>query len=114
VLVGWDGSAGAEAAVAVAGRIFGQRQIVAVSVDDDADVPAPPGTVTHTHVRHTGGRRTRGVAASLVAAADEHEAAVVVVGSRGRSAAREILLGSVAMSALHHSHRPVMVVPNRT
>jgi nucleotide-binding universal stress UspA family protein len=33
------------------------------------------------------------------------------VGSRGRSAAREIIVGSVAMSMLHNSHRPVMVVP---
>ena len=40
-------------------------------------------------------------------------AAVLVVGSRGRSALREILLGSVAMAALHHSPRPVVVVPHR-
>ena len=65
--------------------------------------------VTHTHVRPTGGRRDRGVAASMAAAAADHGAAAVVVGSRGRSAAREIILGSVAMSMLHNSHRPVMV-----
>lgn len=113
VLVGWDGSPGAEAALAAAGRIFGQREIVAVSVDDDADA-APPAAdlgVTHTHIRHPKGRRGRGVSAALAAAADEHGAAAVVVGSRGRSAAREIILGSVAMSTLHHTHRPVMVVP---
>lgn len=114
VLVGWDGSAGAEAALTAARRLFGQRQIVAVSVDDGGDVPAAPadGGVTHARIRNTGGRRTRGVAASMAAAADEHGAAVLVVGSRGRSAAREIILGSVAMSTLHHSHRPVMVVPD--
>jgi nucleotide-binding universal stress UspA family protein len=50
----------------------------------------------------------------MAAAAADHGAAALVVGSRGRSAAREIILGSVAMSTLHHSHRPVMVVPNRT
>jgi len=114
VVVAWDGSAGAEAALAAAGRIFGHRSIVAVSVDDDAEVPAPPtgGTVTHTHVRRTGVRRARGVAAAVVAAADDHDAAVVVVGSRGRSAVREILMGSVAMGTLHLSHRPVLVVPD--
>lgn len=114
VVVAWDGSAGAEAALAAAGRLFGHRSIVAVSVDDDAEVPAPPtgGNVTHTHVRRTGVRRARGVAAAVVAAADDHDAAVVVVGSRGRSAVREILLGSVAMGTLHHSHRPVLVVPD--
>jgi nucleotide-binding universal stress UspA family protein len=114
VLVGWDGSAGADAALAAAGRIFGGRDIVAVSIDDGAEIPAPADSgVTHTHVRPAGGRRNRGVAASMVAAAADHGAAVVVVGSRGRSAAREIFLGSVAMSTLHLSHRPVLVVPHR-
>jgi len=114
VLVGWDGSAGADAALAAAGRIFGGRDIVAVSIDDGADIPAPAdSSVTHTHVRPAGGRRSRGVAASMVAAAADHGAAAVVVGSRGRSAAREIVLGSVAMSTLHNCHRPVLVVPNR-
>ena len=40
-----------------------------------------------------------------------HEAALLVVGSRGRSAMQEIVLGSVAMATLHHAHRPVLVVP---
>lgn len=114
VMVGWDGSAGAEAALAAAVRIFPGRDIVALSVDDGADGPPPPAgsRITHTHVRHTGGRRNRGVAASMAAAATDHGAAVVVVGSRGRSAAREIVLGSVAMSTLHNCHRPVMVIPS--
>ena len=51
---------------------------------------------------------------AVVAAADDQGAAVVLVGSRGRSAVREIVLGSVAMGVLHGSHRPVMVVPNRS
>lgn len=111
VVVGWDGSSGAENALATARRTFGQREIIAVSVDDGGDVPAPPGGgVSHTHMAHTGGRRPRGQAAALVAAADERGAAAIVVGSRGRSAAREIILGSVAMGTLHRSHRPVMVV----
>jgi nucleotide-binding universal stress UspA family protein len=38
---------------------------------------------------------------------------VIVVGSRGRSALREIRLGSVAMATLHHSPCPVVVVPHR-
>jgi len=116
VLVGWDGSAGADAALTAAGRIFGQRDIVAVSVTDGADGadgPAPPvgGRVSHIQLPAARGRRTRGVAAAMAAAADEHGAAAVVVGSRGRSAAREIILGSVAMNTLHGSHRPVLVVP---
>ena len=38
------------------------------------------------------------------------DAAVLVVGSRGRSAIREVLLGSVARTAVHRTHRPVLVV----
>jgi nucleotide-binding universal stress UspA family protein len=38
---------------------------------------------------------------------------VLAVGSRGRSAGRELLLGSVAREALHCAHRPVLVVPTR-
>jgi nucleotide-binding universal stress UspA family protein len=36
-----------------------------------------------------------------------------VVGSRGRSAAREIMLGSSAIAVLHHTDRPAVVVPGR-
>jgi nucleotide-binding universal stress UspA family protein len=111
LVVGWDGSAAAQHALANAGRIFGQRKIIAVSVDDDTDVPAPPGSdILHMHVRQTGPRRAGGVAAAMMTAAEEHRAAAIIVGSRGRSAAREIIMGSVAMGTLHRSHRPVLVV----
>ena len=54
----------------------------------------------------------RATADAPIACANQRNAAVLVVGSRGRSAASQVLLGSVAMATLHHSHRPVMVVPN--
>lgn len=118
IVVGWDGSPGAQVALAAADRLFPDRRIVAVSVADDPDGPAPTGSepggrISHVHIGRGRGRVTRATAAAVVAAADEHGAAVVVVGSRGRSAVREIVLGSVAMGTLHHSHRPVMVVPSR-
>jgi hypothetical protein len=117
VVVGWDGSVGAENALSTARSLFPGRRIIAVSVDDGSEVSSPAGSktggrVTHVHVDRGRGRNTRAIATAVVAVADEHGAAVVVVGSRGRSAVREIVLGSVAMGTLHHSHRPVMVVPN--
>lgn len=116
-VVGWDGSDGARAAIDAACRLFPNRRLVAVSVDEDHDVPkpeAPAGTeITHVRVPRSRGRAHRVVANALIAAADDNDAAVVVVGSRGRSAAREIALGSAAMNTLHHSQRPVMVVPHR-
>ena len=115
VVVGWDGSTNAEAALAAASRLLPHRHFVAVSVDDDSDPPAPESVgdarVTRVHVNRGRGRHAHAVAQALIAAADEHGAALVVVGSRGRSVAREIILGSVAMGTLHHCHRPVMVVP---
>lgn len=42
---------------------------------------------------------------------DERAAAAIVVGSRGRGAMRELLLGSVAKAALHNVRRPVLVAP---
>lgn len=46
----------------------------------------------------------------IVQAADEHSALAVVVGSRGRSALRSAVLGSVSNGVVHHCRRPVVVV----
>ena len=46
----------------------------------------------------------------LLKAADEHDAAAVVAGSRGRSKLESALLGSVSNGLVQHSARPVLVV----
>ena len=56
-------------------------------------------------------RGARAVADALAGFAAQRGAALIIVGSRGRSAWREILLGSVAMAVLHHGERPVLAVP---
>ena len=48
----------------------------------------------------------------LEAAAREHRAAVIVVGSRGRGAARSTVLGSVSSGLAHNATIPVLVVRN--
>lgn len=50
------------------------------------------------------------VAETLAELADQHEAAIVVVGSRGLSGIKARLLGSTSESVLHHCRRPVLVV----
>jgi nucleotide-binding universal stress UspA family protein len=41
---------------------------------------------------------------------EEHDAKAVVVGSRGLSGAKSLLLGSVSSGIVHHTTRPVVVV----
>ena len=50
------------------------------------------------------------VARLIVAAARDHEAGMIVLGSRGRSNLTALLLGSVAQKVLHLADRPVLVV----
>ncbi len=52
-------------------------------------------------------------APALVAAADTHDAEVIVVGTWNESPLRGLLLGSVAHKLLHLSDRPVLCVPGR-
>jgi len=46
----------------------------------------------------------------IVHLAEELEAGMVVVGSRGEGGVRRALLGSVSDSVVHHAHCPVLVV----
>jgi nucleotide-binding universal stress UspA family protein len=71
------------------------------------------GTVDEAHLR------MGGVAQEIVGLADELDAGLVVVGSRGLGRIRRTLAGSVSESVFCHAHCPVMVVrakanpPNR-
>jgi nucleotide-binding universal stress UspA family protein len=48
---------------------------------------------------------------TLLAKADEIDAAVIVIGSRGLGSVKSALVGSVSSGLLHHTRRPVLVVP---
>jgi len=115
VLVGWDGSTGSRQALTMAQDLFGTRRIVLAAARHGAQPePVPPGCeLVSTDIAAGHLAVGRAVADALIGLAADQHAAAVVVGSRGRSAPREIVLGSVAMATLHHSPRPVVVVPHR-
>jgi nucleotide-binding universal stress UspA family protein len=120
VVVGYDGSAGARGALAAAASLLAGRRLVVVTVSafgaeppEDRELSAAGAADAEIAVVDGDRRSGEGaVADALVRCAAERGAAGIVVGSRGQSAVRELLLGSVAMGVLHHAHRPVLVVPH--
>ncbi|BBZ62356.1 universal stress protein [Mycolicibacterium monacense] len=110
VVVGWDGSGGARTALSAAQHLFHGREIVAVSVGQGITETPPDGVATE-HIDTQAGAKDHFVADTLTGLAAHRRAAAIVVGSRGQSAIREVLLGSVARATLRSAHRPVLVVP---
>jgi nucleotide-binding universal stress UspA family protein len=47
---------------------------------------------------------------AIVAAADQHDAAAIVLGSRGLSSVKSALIGSVSNGVVHHATRPTLVI----
>ena len=113
VLVAFDGSSSAATALAVALSLWPLRRHVVASVAcPAADDLAPEGLVDAVVLEAHGVPATaRSIADALAEHAAAIGAAAIVVGSRGQSVPREVLLGSVAMATLHHGHRPVLAVP---
>jgi nucleotide-binding universal stress UspA family protein len=102
VLVGHDGSDGARTALVTAASLFAGRALIVATVagepvsQDELNQAGAIGAQT-VSLEAVGVRdRARAVADALARCAAERGAAVIAVGSRGRSPAREILLGSVA------------------
>jgi nucleotide-binding universal stress UspA family protein len=113
LLTAYDGSDGAKLALATARRLWPSRKHVVASVaSSTVQDLAPDDELVRAVLAPKGVPETaRSIADALAAHAASVGAAAIVVGSRGRSAHREVLLGSVAMATLHHAHRPVLAVP---
>jgi nucleotide-binding universal stress UspA family protein len=48
---------------------------------------------------------------TIVDIADDIDARAIVVGTRGHSGLQSLMIGSVANGVVHHSDRPVLVIP---
>jgi nucleotide-binding universal stress UspA family protein len=132
VIVGYDGSDCAKAALRVAmevGRAYGESVTIAYGYE-----VSPVGGEVHDYhlaLRDLGTKRLQEAKAllgddagevdaviveetpaqALVDLADERDARVIVVGTRGERPLTGALLGSTPHKLLHLSDRPVLVVP---
>ncbi|MGI8622135.1 MAG: universal stress protein [Solirubrobacteraceae bacterium] len=48
---------------------------------------------------------------TIIETADQHRAAVIVMGPRGLTGVESMLLGSVSSHVVHHADRPALVIP---
>ena len=143
VLLCFDGSEPAQAAIAAAGELFAGREALVVSVATAArdELPFDPvsdlvgrlsglysdwddavGILAERHARDgceiagQAGLHARPVtavgrtAATILRLADEHDAAVIVLGASGHHAPGRGI-GGVAARILHESRRPVLILP---
>lgn len=140
ILIAYDGSEESEGAVQAAASLLGPRPAVVLTVAAPmtfaegmaATASLLPGvlfeglnTTDARRVAETGAEHARraGLDAEareidvptpwegIVDVADEIDAAVVVIGSRGLSGLREAAVGSVSHAVATHTNRPVLVVP---
>jgi len=96
-------------------REFGRLGLTPIESDEEAQEPVRAGVEAltqagidaHGEIRETVfGHAAR----EIVKGAQEHDASVIIMGSRGRSELTEAVLGSTAHKVIHLTDRPVMVV----
>jgi nucleotide-binding universal stress UspA family protein len=140
VLICYDGSSGADHAIDAAADLLGPSSAVVLDVGPLL-TPAEGGALTlpvapaaafegvnrdealerarngAEHARRAGfDAEARGDIASptwegIVDVADEIDADVIVIGSRGLTGPRELLVGSLSHAVAEHAGRPVLIVP---
>jgi nucleotide-binding universal stress UspA family protein len=131
LVVGYDGTEGARAALSAAaelaeelgdavvavfaysiGRLGGEVADYAKAVEEHgATVLEEAGRIgADAGVELDAVMREREAAEGLIEVADEHDARMIVVGSHGERPLKSALIGSTPTRLLHLSERPVLVV----
>lgn len=145
VLLAYDGSESAKAAIDQAATLFAGRPLIVLSVARSVASTAsasiagvPAGVAGDALMRldeeglhrsellaeegaesaRAAGLQTTSIGtlgdgtvwSTVLRVAEENDVAAVIVGSRGRSDLKSILLGSVSSGVVHHSACPVVVV----
>jgi nucleotide-binding universal stress UspA family protein len=145
ILIAYDGSADAQAAIDRAGELMKGQPATILSVWErlidvaartgatfaigDVDVDSVDGSsedqaqqradegveraeLAGLKPRARTTARERSIAATILAQADDVEASAIVMGTRGLTGIKSLLLGSVSHDVLQHADRPVLVVPS--
>lgn len=140
ILVCFDGSETARHAIAAAGSLLGRRRAVVLAVWSSPIGMAVHGMAT-AQAEHEKEQERRasdlaaegctlardagfdavplaardipgeGTARTILGIADERDAILIVLGARGLSGLRSLMLGSVSHGVVNHSRRPVLVAP---
>ena len=138
ILICYDGSDDARRAIVVAGALLGRRSAVIldigpmemvagdyIAIDPDAmkidylvDQEALVRATAGAELAREAGFRAEARSevdsptwTGVVEAADEIDAAVIVIGSRGLSGLKEIVEGSLSHQVAAHAGRPVLIAP---
>ena len=149
ILIAYDGSEGAKAAIEGAGELFADWSMLVLSVERSVAATASAAVIgmpaevagkamvrlneevqrrvealaeegadaarsAGLEARHLGTLCDGSIWSEVLRVADERDVAAVMVGSRGLSDIKSILLGSVSSGVVHHSIRPVVVVRGAT
>jgi nucleotide-binding universal stress UspA family protein len=133
IVFAFDGSDEAKAAIARAGQLLSGRKAIVLTVWEPPTIWAAGEAETQiegdmaraaTRIADEGAdlareagfeasaQAERGVPAwqAITEAADDAQASVIVLGSRGRSGVKYVLLGSVATAVAQHTTRTVLIV----
>ena len=145
ILIAYDGSADAQAAIHRAGQLFPDKPAAVLTVwEPFEDVVARSGsvaalaTVDYEEVDRESEQQARqraeegvqraqdaglvaqprvrarngSVAQAILAEADDIDAEAIVLGTRGLTGVKSLLLGSVSHAVVQHANRPVIVIPS--
>ena len=142
ILIAYDGSDCAAAAIDKVATEFGPREVIILVVSEEleripffgtAGVPVEAETMElladaaqkgALETAEKGAERARGLGleastavidggpiwSAIVEAAEERDAALIAIGSRGLSGVKHVVLGSVSGAVAQHSHRSVLIV----